>query len=127
MLTLQCLDGKDQQFRTELETGKQAIFGSQPGNIFINELGNENGTINITNYDGQVMIDASRCAVPVAINGSVISKTVLSPPALMLIGNSVWKLASPTKNGYSNTSSNTSTVKKHFNSLIGLEGLQDFN
>src|SRR6478672_8325849 len=113
MLTLQCLDGKDQQFKTELENGKQVIFGSQPGNIFINELENENGSINIVNHEGHVMIDASRCAVTVAINGNVISKMVLAPPALMLIGNSVWKFAGPPKNGHNNANSNVRTVKRH--------------
>ena len=126
ILTLQCLDGKDQQFKTELENGKQIIFGSRPGNIFINELGNEDGSINVTNYEGQVMFDASHCTVPVAINGNIISKMVLSPPALVLIGDSVWKLAGPARNGHNNISSNSSTVKKHFSSLIGLEELQDF-
>jgi len=47
VLTLQCLDGKDQQFKIELENGKQVIFGSQTGNIFINELEKENGSIHI--------------------------------------------------------------------------------
>lgn len=124
-LTLQCLDGKDEHFKAEVETGKKLIFGSQPGNIPLNELNTEDGSIVITNIGGQVIIDALNCKVPVTVNGNAISKTVVAPPALLFIGNSVWKLVDPHANE-NHPYANVVSVKKHFNSLIGLEELQDF-
>ena len=62
--------------------------------------------------------------VPVKVNGNTTSQTVVSSPALLRIGNSIWKLLGEAKNDPS--PANGSGVKKHFNMLIGLEETPGF-
>lgn len=126
-LILECIDGKDDHFKTELSNHQTIILASSSGEgkIPIKELENEGGVIIISNNNGQLVIDATDCAIPVKINGNIISKSILHPTDVLRIGNSIWKQLYQQHSG-DQVRTTTNSIRQHFTTLIGLEELKDF-
>lgn len=124
-LTFECIDGKDDHFKIEIENGQKIILGCGEAMTFIKELENQGGCVIVSHENGQLHIDASDCTVPVKINGNIIAKAIIRPIDVVKIGNSIWKYWLPATET-SSAAAHANAVKKKFNTLIGLEELQDF-
>ena len=127
-IILECIDGKDDHFHLEIASDSTISLGNGAGNVFIRELEFVSGTLLVSNSDGNLIIDASQVAIPVKINGTLVSKDVLKNNDLLRIGNSVWKpvyaMALPESNLIAHT--HFDKIREKFTSIIGLEELKDF-
>lgn len=127
-IIFECIDGKDDHYKIEIADNTSIMFSSSSddGGIKIRELENSGGVIIVTNTNGNLQIDASDCAVPVKINGSIISKSNLKQTDVLRIGNSIWKLALQQHTQNDQVKAATNSIRHHFTNLIGLEELKDF-
>jgi protease PrsW len=128
IVELECIDGLDDHFKTRLSLNENIVFAAEEGEgrIKLKELEHSGGVIIISNMNGSLMIDASDCALPVKINGNIISKNQLLPTDVLRIGNSIWRqvIANHQQNVQSKAAANS--IRHHFTNLIGLEELKDF-
>ncbi|HEU4472576.1 MAG TPA: PrsW family glutamic-type intramembrane protease [Flavisolibacter sp.] len=124
-IVLECIDGKDDHFSTEIAGHATIILAgaAAEGSVFIKELQYEGGVILVTNTGGRLLIDATDCAVPVKINGSIIARSVLHPNDVLRIGKSIWKTVLPAEE--INPEPEPSSMRDHFTNFIGLEELRD--
>lgn len=125
-LEIECIDGMDDHFRLKLSHNETRILSSDDseGRIQIRELENSGGVIILSNINGRLIIDASDCAVPVRINGNIISKNILQSNDVLKIGNSIWRQVVPQQQTQIKAAGNS--IRNHFTNLIGLEELKDF-
>jgi RsiW-degrading membrane proteinase PrsW (M82 family) len=126
-LEMECIDGADSQCSFKLVNNETLILSSieGEGRRMISELQQSGGAVIITNINGRIFVDASDCAVPVKINGEIISKKHLLPSDILRIGNSTWRQVN-NNNGQEALKSNPQSINYHFTNLIGLEELRDF-
>lgn len=128
-LYLECIDGKDDHFKIEIEDGQQMVLGcaANQGATVIKELETDGGCIIFTNSNGQLHLDATECSALVKLNGNPITKAVVRTTDVLKIGNSIWKSVNPAQeNGNTAAPLHSKTAMNKFNNLIGLEGLKDF-
>jgi protease PrsW len=129
-LHLECIDGKDDHFVIQLEAGEKKVLGGFDDDavIKLKELEHQGGAIVINNENGQLVIDATDCTIPVKINGAITSKCTVKTTDILRIGNSIWKtvrIAEPEI--VINTDGATKTsFTKGFGTMIGLDELKDF-
>lgn len=126
---LECIDGKDDHFVILVEPGHKKILGGFDDDaiVKIKELEHNGGAIIISNDNGQLLIDASDCAVPVKINGNIISRSPLKTSDILKIGSSIWKAAKVTEEIKEQiNTADKSTFSKSFGSILGLDELKDF-
>lgn len=127
IIALECIDGKDDHFKTEVQQDKTVVLSSAQGEgrIQIKELEHHGGAVVVHNASGRLNIDATDCPVPVKINGNIITKAELRLHDVLRIGNSIWRIQPPA-GASSQPAQAMSSIKKGFNSFIGLEELKDF-
>ena len=127
---LECIDGRDDHFKIEIAPWEKKIFGGYDDEQItrLKELENHGGVIIVSNENGQLLIDASDCSVPVKINGNIISRAGLKSIDILKIGNSVWKSSAlQVRNEILNDVDNGKTsFTKSFGSMLGLDELRDF-
>ena len=123
---LECIDGKDDFLKIDIENGKRLVLGNgaAENGRDIKELEN-NGCVVFTNDNGVLLVDATECSVPVKINGQAVTKNHFKTSDVLRIGNSIWKVNLP---AHEQTTAQTATnsIKQGFTKLIGLEELKDF-
>lgn len=127
-LVLECIDGKDDFLKVEIQPGEELILGNldAANSRQIKELEYEGGLVKLTNNDGLLFIDATECSVPVKINGQGVTQNHLKVNDVLRIGNSIWKLHYPHRDAVSSVQNTTNTIRQGFTRLIGLEELKDF-
>ena len=128
-ISLECIDGKDDHTIIPVVQGITVCLGRTSDCTFINELALANGVIKLSNTGNLIYVDASKIAMPVKINGKLISSGVLQKNDLLRIGNSVWKplyAAKAEESIIGNEASHFDVVREKFTSFIGLEELKDF-
>ena len=126
---LECIDGKDDFLKFEMENGQRIVLGNSAAENGqdIKELQGNGGCVIVTNTNGNLLIDATDCSLPVKINGQPVTKQALKPTDILRIGNSIWKMHLPVAESSSTPTQNTTnTIKQGFSKLIGLEELKDF-
>ncbi len=125
---LECIDGKDDFFKIEIENGERTVLGNSDANKGkdIKELSEKGGCVIITNTGGELLIDATECALPVKINGQPVTQNKLHANDILRIGNSIWKMQLPGLQSATTANSTTNSIRMGFNKLIGLEELKDF-
>ena len=123
---LECIDGKDDHFKMDLQHSQTIILSSTDGEgrMLIKELENEGGAIIISNQNGKIIVDATDCPVPVKINGNMVTKNELKVHDVLRIGNSIWRIHAPQQSGTPNIA--VTNIRKGFTNFIGLEELKDF-
>lgn len=126
-LVLECIDGKDDHFTTNIESGQSIVLSSTDGDsrTIIKELENLGGAIVINNNNGKLIVDATDSPVPVKINGNIVSKNELHVNDILRIGNSIWRIH-PNVSQQATTNATVTHIRKGFTNLIGLEELKDF-
>src|SRR5579875_3087454 len=124
-LVLECIDGKDDHFTTNIESGQNIVLSSTDGEnrIIIKELENLGGAIVFNNTNGKLIVDATDSPVPVKINGNIISKNELHVNDILRIGNSIWRIH-PDVPQQATTNATVTHIRKGFTNLIGLEELK---
>lgn len=126
---LECIDGRDDFLKIELENGQRVVLGNgaaEDGREIL-ELKENGGCVIVTNANGSLLVDATECSLPVKINGQSVTKQALRQTDILRIGNSIWKMHLPAQDGGISASQNTTnTIKQGFTRLIGLEELKDF-
>lgn len=124
-IVLECIDGKDDHFKIDVQTSQSIVLSSSDGEnrIIIKELEMHGGAVIVTNENGRLLIDATDCPVPVKINGNIVTKNRLHSNDVLRIGNSIWRINSPLQQPSQETAKN---IRKGFTSFIGLEELKDF-
>lgn len=125
---LECIDGKDDFLKLQIEAGRRLVLGNVTGDeagASIKELDNGGGRVVITNHEGKLLIDASGCYVPVKINGQTVTQNNLRAHDVLRIGASIWKMQVPDREA-SAINNTTNSIRQGFNKLIGLEELKDF-
>ena len=125
---LECIDGRDDHFRVELLPGEKRIFGGFDDETItrLKELENQGGVIIVTNENGSLKVDATDCAVPVKINGQIISRASLKTRDILKIGNTIWKSANIREHNDTVVGSGKGSITKSFGSMLGLDELKDF-
>ena len=126
-LVFECIDGKDDHFKIELENGQEITLGTSDDNTGteLKELENKEGKITLKNDNGVLFLDSSESPVAVKVNGKPVSKAYIKPVDIVRIGDSIWR-------GYSaitlenNPIAVRTSITGKFGNFIGLEGLQDF-
>ena len=128
IIHLECIDGKDDHFSVELQPGEKKIFGGieDLSVIQLKELENQGGVIIISNENGRLQVDASDCAVPVKINGHIISKAELRNIDLLRIGNTLWKSTLVSDAEHTDSLQSRASFTKSFGDMLGLDELSDF-
>jgi RsiW-degrading membrane proteinase PrsW (M82 family) len=128
MIAIECIDGKDDHFSMVVTTEQPVIFasGNTDGRTFIRELEHMGGVIVFSNQDGKLFVDATESAVPVKINGNLVSRQFLLPSDVLRIGNSIWKVVTKENGSGQQPKAPAGSIKSHFNNLIGLAELRDF-
>ena len=74
-LILECIDGKDDHLKIEIDNGKSIAINNCGGKNSkeIKELQNHTGEIIFTNNNGVMHFDASGCNAAVKLNGNIAS------------------------------------------------------
>lgn len=126
-IIFECIDGKDDHFKIELENGRRIMLGNSDGenSVAVKEFEN-GGCMHISNDNGVLHFDASDCAVPVKINGNPATKGVLTIADVLKVGNSIWKVFGSANENEALVSSKVNLLKTHFHKYTGLEDLKDF-
>lgn len=122
---LECIDGKDDFFKTELQNGSRVVLGAAEGATALKELAEGSGCVTVTNSHGELIIDATGCYVPVRLNGQPVTQTRFKPADVLRIGDSIWRMHVPVRES-TPVASATNSIRQHFTNLIGLEELKDF-
>jgi protease PrsW len=125
ILVLECIDGKDDHFKIDVQTSQSVILSATDGEncTVIKELESQGGAIIISHNNNKIFVDATDCPVPVKINGNIITKNELRLHDVLRIGNSIWRIH-PTAEQPNNTA--VTNIRKGFTNFIGLEELKDF-
>ncbi len=128
-LLLECIDGKDDHTKIELDNGTSIAINNCGGNNSreIHELKHHEGEIIFTNNNGIMHFDATGCNAPVKLNGNLVSLGNVMPKDLLRIGNSIWRSVIPveeTPGSFSPIAKKS--IQGHFSSIIGLDELKDF-
>lgn len=123
---LECIDGKDDHFKIDLNASQTVVLSATEGenSAFIKELESLGGAIIVHHHKGKIMVDATDCPVPVKINGNMISRNELRIHDVLRIGNSIWRIQPPVPHSAANTT--VTQIRKGFTNFIGLEELKDF-
>src|ERR1051325_6923148 len=97
VIVLECIDGKDDFLKLEIESGRRLVLGNAAaeGGTIIKELEQEGGCVIVTNNNGNLIIDATECTQPVKINGQLVTQNSLRENDVLRIGNSIWKMYQP--------------------------------
>ena len=127
-LILECIDGKDDHTKIEIDNGISIAINNCGGRNSkeIHELKNHEGEIIFTNNNGVMHFDASGCNAPIKLNGNISTLGNLLPNDLLRIGNSIWRTTAMSETGVAALTPGAKHFTHHFNSMIGLEGLKDF-
>lgn len=126
---LECIDGKDDHLKIEVEPGQRLVLGSAAAvnGRSIQELSDNCGCIQVSYSNGNLLIDATECVVPVKINGQPVTQNLLRKHDVLRIGNSIWRLHVDESMPASSTGSiQVNSIRQGFTRLIGLEELKDF-
>lgn len=125
-LVLECIDGKDDHLKIDLQSTQTIVLSSTDGEnrTIIKELEQLGGAVVFTNNNGKLFVDATDCPVPVKINGNMVTKNELHLNDVLRIGNSIWRITPPLQNQTVTTT--VTNIKKGFTNIIGLEELKDF-
>lgn len=125
-LVLECISGNDLDRSIELPAGQMVVLGAETAEnrIVIKELQEQGGAILIAAFSDHLQLDATDCPLPVRINGHIITRHALREGDRLLIGNSVWRMRLPAAPAPANA---VTSIRKGFDSFIGLEELKDFN
>ena len=126
---LECIDGKDDRLKIEIENGSSIVLGKDDAESTMNilELADCNGEITFSNKDGILYFDAGGCSASIKLNGNSAVAGNLKPNDLLRIGNSIWRSVievPDTPGSFSPVAKKT--IKSHFSSIMGLEELKDF-
>src|SRR5687768_3895471 len=126
---LECIDGRDDHFRIELLPGEKKLFGGFDDESItrLKELENHGGVIIVTNENGLLKVDASDCAVPVKINGQIISIAFLKTRDILKIGNTIWKSANTSELIEIDIQTGKNSITRGFGNMLGLDELKDFS
>jgi len=128
-IILECIDGKDDHLKIEIETGSSIVLGKDDGESTrgILELNDCTGEIIFTNKEGLMHFDASGCGAAVKLNGNPAVTGNLRPNDLLKIGNSIWRSVVPAADAKGSFSPvGKKTIHSRFSSIMGLEELKDF-
>lgn len=128
-LILECIDGKDDHLKIELNNGKSIAINNCGGKNSkeIHELKNHTGEIIFTNNNGVIHFDASGCNAPIKLNGNMASIGNIMPNDLLRIGNSIWRSTKSVESGVAAlTAAAPKNFTQQFGNVMGLEGLKDF-
>ena len=128
-LILECIDGKDDHLKIEIDNGRSIAINNCGGNNSkaIEELQKHSGEIIFTNNDGVMHFDASACSAAVKLNGNLVSRGNVTGNDLLRIGNSIWRSVVPSTDAAGAFSPiGKKSIQSHFSSIIGLEELKDF-
>ena len=126
-VVLECIDGKDDFLKIEMENGQRVVLGSSGSSNGqdLKELGGHDGCVIVTNNNGILLIDATECSIPVKINGQIVIQSSFKLNDVLRIGNSVWKMHGPGTETVTSVPT-TNSFRQGFTRLIGLEELKDF-
>lgn len=129
--TLECIDGKDDFLKINIENGERLVLGNSVAHKGrdIKELEPDGGCVIFTNKTGTLLVDAMECKLPVKINGRPVTQNYLAPTDVLRIGTSIWKMNLPAQQAGATTAKLTSLrqIQEGFTKIIGLEELKDFN
>lgn len=128
-LILECIDGKDDHLKIEIDNGRSIALNNCGGNNTkeIHELKQHSGEIIFTNNNGVMHFDASGCTAPIKLNGNTVSTGNVVPNDLLRIGNSIWRSILPSAEVLGTFSPiGKKSIQSHFSSIIGLDELKDF-
>jgi RsiW-degrading membrane proteinase PrsW (M82 family) len=126
---LECIDGKDDFFKIEIENGQRIVLGNNEAHNGkdIKEL-EDGGCVIVTNNNGSLSIDATNCSIQVKINGQQVTKNSLKATDVLRIGSSIWKMHLPGQQEavVGGKASSFKQIQEGFTKIIGLEELKDF-
>lgn len=128
-IILECIDGKDDHLKIEIDNGRSiAVAGDDGKNTKgILELASYSGEIIFTNNDGIMHFDATACTAPVKLNGNHAVSGNIRPNDLLKIGNSIWRCVLPVLDAPGTFSPvGKKSIQGHFSSIMGLDELKDF-
>lgn len=127
-LILECVDGRDDHFKMEIGAGARLVLSGTEGEgqTAIRELENLGGNLIFQYQNGQLHLDASDCAVPVKLNGNLVTAATLRSTDVLRIGNSIWKAFPAQAHAHDSVTATAGALKQRFNNFIGLEELKDF-
>ena len=126
-IVFECIEGTDDHFTVPLEPGQTLTLCPPGGNgMAIKELENGSGSILLSYPNEELQIETSGGNIILKLNGIEMTAGTVRTGDVVRIGNSIWKANYPATTTAANPAFNTSTIRNHFNKLIGLEELQDF-
>ena len=128
-IILECIDGKDDHLKIEIENGKSITLANEDGKKVksILELKLHTGEIIFTNNDGILDFDATSCSAPVKLNSNIVITGSIKTNDLLKIGNSIWRaMIVEVESTGSFTPIGKKSIQSHFISIIGLDELKDF-
>ena len=125
VIIFECIDGKDDHFKQEIEADQTILFGHAEGATPLEELKEAGGVFTVANKQGLLYFDGTACRLPIKLNGRLTSKGTLSATDVLKIGASIWKTIDSTVAPKA-VQPGGSSLTKSVSGVLGLEELKDF-